>query len=504
MLDLIIKNGTVIDGSGTEPYVSSIGIKDGVIVKIAHNADALGEARTVINADGLTVTPGFIDSHSHSDNAVISHPDQIEKCEQGITTSIGGQCGSSVFPNSESEDERLHSAEAFFNAVKDIPQGSNIKIFVGHSRIRREVMGLENRRPTEKELEKMCELVKRAVRAGAIGLSFGLIYHPSCYSETDELIALAKACAEEGGMLSAHIRDEADNVIEAVKEFIDVVKASGARGVISHHKAAYEQNHGKTATTLKMIDDANAEGCEIYCDVYPYIASSTSLTAKFVPKEYRANGKTAENLKNPEIRKIIHNASIGLEFEILDWVLVTYCTGHPEFEGKYISEIAKEMNCDDVEAALKVIELSNASSNACYFSMCEEDVERVISYPRSMICTDSSVVKSNSKYHPRLRASFPRAIAKYVRERGVIPLPEMIRKMTSLPAKVYNLHNKGLIKEGYDADLCVFDYKSIRDRATFTDPSLRAEGFNYVMISGKIVCENAVYNGTKAAKIIKN
>ena len=500
MLDILIKGGTIIDGSGGAPYIADVGIKNGKIEVIGHS---LGEAREIIDASGLTVTPGFIDSHSHADDAVLSHPDQTEKCEQGITTSIGGQCGSSLFPDPQNENEALRSSEAFFEAAEKIPEGANIKIFVGHSRIRRAVMGLENRRPTDYELEEMCELVRRAVRAGAIGLSFGLIYHPSCYAETDELIALAKACASEGGMLSAHIRNEGDLVIEAVKEFIDVVKASGARGVISHHKAAYKKNHGKLKTTLKMIDEANAEGYDVYCDVYPYVASSTSLTARFVPKEYRADGKTLENLKDPETRRLIHDSSVELGLEKLDWVLVTYATGHPEFDGKYVSEIARELGCDDIEAALRVIELSSVSAGACYFSMCEEDVERVIAHPRSMICTDSSVAKGSSKYHPRLRAAFPRAIAKYVRERGVVTLPEMIRKMTSLPAHVYGLQGKGLIKEGYDADLCIFDYERLQDKATFVDPSLRSEGLNYVIISGKVVCRDAVYNGTRAGKVIK-
>jgi N-acyl-D-amino-acid deacylase len=304
-------------------------------------------------------------------------------------------------------------------------------------------------------------------------------------------------------MLSAHIRNESELVIEAVKEFIDVVKASGARGVISHHKAAYKSNHGKTKVTLKMIEDANRDGCDIYCDVYPYIASSTSLSARFIPKEYRANDKTLEHLKDPDTRKLIHDFSKNLGSTKLDWVLVTHAKGHPEFEGKYVSEIARELGCDDIESALRIIEATNVSASACYFSMCEEDVERVISFPRSMICTDSSVVKSASKYHPRLRASFPRAIAKYVRERGVVSLSEMIRKMTSLPAKVYDLASKGLIKIGYDADICIFDYERIQDKATFVDPTPRAEGLNYVIISGKVVCENAIYNGTRAAKLIK-
>ncbi len=500
MFDLLIKNGCVIDGSGNEGYTADIGIKDGKISKIG---SSLSDAKRVIDASGLVITPGFIDSHSHSDNAIFSHPEVKEKCEQGITTAVGGQCGSTSFPSPTSEDERLRTAESYFNAAESTPQGSNLITFVGHGAIRRAVMQHENRRPTPDELEKMKELVREAVRHGAIGLSFGLIYIPGTYAETDELIELAKVCAEEGGMLSAHIRNEANKLIEAVEEFITIVKASGARGVISHHKSCYEQNYGKVKKTLEMIDAANSEGYDIYCDVYPYLASSTSLSARFIPKEYMADRKTLENLANPETREKIRQSFKNVKAGRIDWVLVNHCAGHPEYHGKYVCEIADEMGCDDVEAALRIIELSNVNATACYFSMCEDDVKTVISYPRAMICTDSSVVRSSSSYHPRLRASFPRAIRRFVRELKVVSLPEMIRKMTSLPASVYNLGGKGLIKEGYDADICVFDAEKICDMADFVHPERHTVGLNYVIAGGEVIAEDSVYTGAKPGKVIR-
>ena len=500
MFDLIIKNGKIIDGSGSEGYTADIGIKDGKIEKIG---SSLCDAKRVIDADGLVVTPGFIDSHSHSDNAVFTHSEMKEKCEQGITTSVGGQCGSTRFPEPLSEDERLRTAESYFNAAENIPQGSNLLTFVGHGAIRRAVMQHENRRPTAEELEKMKALVREAVRNGAIGLSFGLIYVPGTYAETDELIELAKACAEEGGILSAHIRNEADTVIEAVEEFITIVKASGARGVISHHKSCYEKNHGKVNATLPLIERANAEGCDIYCDVYPYIASHTSLSARFIPKEYMANKRTLENLRDPKTRKEIKNKFNSPKPGRLDWVLVNYCPERPEYQGKYVSEIADMMGCDDLEAALRVIEISNVSASGCYFTMREEDVATVISYKRAMICTDSSVAKSSPSYHPRLRASFPRAIRRFVRELNVVSLPEMIKKMTSLPANVYGLASKGLIKEGYDADICVFDYEKLCDMADFVHPERRAEGLNFVIAGGEIIAENAIYTGAKPGRVLR-
>ena len=500
MLDIIIKNGQIIDGTGAEPYIADIGIENGKIVFIGESSEA---AKEIIDAEGLVVTPGFIDSHSHADNAVVTYPAQKEKCEQGITTSVAGQCGSSFMPHINSQYESNRSAEGFFNEIDKLPLGANIATFVGHGTIRYTVMGLANREPTPDEMEKMKQLVRESVRAGVVGVSFGLIYVPGNYSKTAELVEIAKVCAEEGGMISAHIRDEGDSVIEAVEEFIHIAKESGARGVISHHKAAGVNNHGKTKKTLALIEKANAEGADIYCDVYPYIASSTSLSARFVPKEFQADNKMLENLANPETREQIKANLVKQETSNYDGVLVTSCNGHPEFQGKTITEIAKMLDCDCLEAALRVIELCRGSANACYFTMNEEDVERVIAYPRSMICTDSSVARNNTVYHPRLRAAFPRAISKYCRERGVVSLVEMIRKITSLPASVYGFEGKGIIKEGYDADICIFDFEKLTDCATFTQPTLKAEGLNYVIIGGTIACVDAVYTEAGSGKAIR-
>ncbi len=496
MLNLIIKNGKIIDGSGCKPYFRDIGISGGKIVKIGNIYD---EAERVIDATGLTVTPGFIDSHSHSDNAVMTHPEMREKCEQGITTSVGGQCGGSYLASGSGA---AATAEEFKRNTLGLKLGSNLLTFVGHGTVRRAVMGTENRAPTPAELSKMCDIVRECVRGGALGVSFGLIYNPGTFAETDELIAIAKACAEEGGMLSAHIRNESDTLVEAVEEYFTVVRESGARAVLSHHKACLERNHGKVDITLKMLDDINREGYDVYCDVYPYLATGTSACARFIPKEYQANNKTIEHLRDPETRRTIREINRTLmNIDRIDWALITSCKGHPEFEGKYVSEIAEMMGVDDMEAAFRIIELSGNCTSACYFSINERDVEKVIAHPRSMICTDSSVAKSAS-YHPRLRGSFPRAIRRFVRELSLVPLEEMIRKMTSLPAHVYNLNGKGLIKEGYDADICIFDYEKLKDNADYANPHPRADGLDYVLVSGEVVARDAEFTGAMPARVI--
>ncbi len=515
MYDLIIKNGNIIDGTGKDGYISDIGIKDGKIAAIGSISES---AKNTIDAAGLTVTPGFIDSHSHSDNGILTHPEQTEKIEQGITTAICGQCGSSDAPISRDitpdkahdiagyglNTEIYKTMGSFISVAKNVPQGANLTLFVGHNALRRAVMGLENRKPTDEELEKMKRHLRNGLENGAKGLSFGLIYTPSCYAETEELIELAKVAAEYGGNVVAHIRNENANVVEAVAEFIEIIRKSGARGVISHHKSAKKPNWGKVKTTVKMIEEANAEGLEIFCDVYPYIASHTSASATFIPKELRTGGAEGivKLLSDPAERAKLKERELAIHGTDLSWVFVSRCVNHPEYCGMFLNQIAEMHGKDQLETIFDLIMESGDRCSCCYFTMCEEDVETVMSYPRTMIGTDSSLAKEASFYHPRLRGTFPRVLGRYVRERKVTSLPEMIRKMTSLPAYVYDLPSKGKIEIGYDADICIFDAEKIIDRADYSDPHARAEGLNYVILSGDIVAEDAVFNGKKMGKLI--
>lgn len=495
MYDIIIQNGLVIDGSGKEGFPADVAIKDGKIVAVGAS---LGDADRIIDATGLVVTPGFIDSHSHADSAILTFPGQIEKVEQGITISIGGQCGSTKRP--AVEEGQLIKMSQYLQQASQVPQGANIATFVGHRAVRKSVMGMENRFATEAELRQMEALVRDAMDAGAMGISFGLYYTPSAYAGMEELIALAQVVKEKGGMISAHIRSESNKVIESVEEFITIVKATGVRGVISHHKSSGKGNHGKVKTTLKMIEKANAEGCDIYCDVYPYIASRTTLSSVFIPKEY-VNGKVSEHLSDPKLRRMFREQGIEKHGKDLSWVLLNVCTQYPQYSGKRLNEAAKLHGKDDWDTLLDILHTQPACCG-CFFSQCEEDVETVMAWERTMICTDSSVAGNNQHYHPRLRGSFPRVLGRYVRQRNVVSLPEMIRKMTSLPAKVYDLKGKGQILVGMDADICVFDPRTIIDRATYTEPFHRAEGLHWVIVGGVIAAENAVATGKLAGKLL--
>lgn len=512
MFDTVIKNGYIIDGTASPGFHSDIAIKDGKIVKIARNIEG-GEK--IIDATGLTVTPGFIDSHSHCDDQMFTYPDMIEKIEQGITTSISGQCGFSQapvykdvageFPAYGKRSEVCKTFGTMTGHLKGKPFGSNILSFIGHASIRRTVIGTENRKPTDAEMEEMKRLLRDGMENGAVGLSLGLIYTPSCYAETDELIELAKVVKEYDGLLSAHIRDEGYNLIKATEEFIKVIKATGLRAVFSHHKAMHKENWGKVSHTIRMIEEANREGYDVYCDVYPYTASHTSLSATVISPKYRAydNQTLAEKLCDKEMRNKIEAAYIEKTGNNdLGNILVTEYAVNPQYVGKRINEIAEMRGQSHFDAALDLICESKNLVGICNFAMCEEDIETVMKYERTMICTDSGVAGKAKSHHPRMRGTFPRVLGEYVRNRKVTSLHEMIRKMTSMPAAVYGIESKGLIKELYDADICIFDADKIADNATYTDCLKKCEGLNFVLLSGEVVVENSVHNGKKPGRFI--
>lgn len=513
MFDLIIKNGAVIDGTGSPAYYSDIAIANGKIVRISRNIT--DESLKIIDARGLTVTPGFIDSHSHSDGQMFEYPDMIHKIEQGITTSVAGQCGISFAPGiiDEKNDKYAEgigklsdAAKSFGNfakAMQGVSFGSNNVCFVGHGNIRRVVMGMSQEKPTEKELEDMKAHVREAMENGALGLSFGLIYPPGSYADTDELVELAKIVKEYNGLISAHIRSESDKLAESVKEFIEVVRRTGVRGIISHHKACgSNENHGKVTHTLRLIDQANEEGLDVYLDVYPYEATHTSASVTFVHDSGRSlMERLASEEERAKMREVNKTKWWAKDYS---WIQVADCKGYPQYEGMFVPDIARIHGKDEYETILDMIYESNNECTCCYFTICDEDVKRVISHPRAMICTDGSgsIIKGQETFHPRNKGSFPRALGRYVREKKVISLYEMIRKMTSMPARVYGLNKKGLIWEGMDADICIFDADKIIDRADFSDCNRRAEGLNYVILGGEVVVEDAVHNGVKKGNLI--
>lgn len=500
MYDLIIKNASVLDGTGREAFASDIAIKDGKIAAIDNNLDG-GEQ--TIDAAGMTVSPGWIDSHSHVYEYIDDCTSQWEKLEQGITLSVAGQCGNSGAPLLD-PDGSLKTMGEYFDKLNQVRQGASVATHVGHNRLRRVVMGNDNRDPTAEELRKMRSLLREAMEAGALGLSLGLFYIPGCYAKREELLALAKVVASYKGILSAHIRDEGAGLVEAVEEFVSIAKEAGCRGVISHHKAMYKENWGKVNETLAIVDAANAQGGDIYMDVYPYCASATALRARFIPKQFHPSGQwdIMELLNDPAACKKITRWIHDTWGDDLNWVLIVSCPSHPEYVGKTINQIAQQrQNADVAETVLTVLRESKGGARACFFVISEEDLETVLRHPRSMVCTDSSVCGNADMFHPRATSSFPRVLGNYVRKKGVTTLPEMIRKMTSLPANVYGLQGKGRVCVGADADICIFDPEKITDRSDYLNCRAKNEGLHYVIIDGKVVLENGKANGVLAGKL---
>lgn len=499
MYDLVIRSGLIYDGLGGEPFRADLAVKDGVIVRVGEIPER-GEKE--IDAKGLCVTPGFIDSHSHGDSSMLKKPLMECVTEQGITTAVTGQCGSSVYPVPQLGPDQ--DAKAFFDELKKHRCGMNFALLVGHSALRKTVMGKSMEAPTPEEMEQMKTLLRKGLQEGALGLSLGLGYVPSIYSKREELVELAKVVKEFDGILAAHIRNESDLVVESVAEFIDVANAAGIVGVISHFKACKVRNHGKVVKMMELVDKAVAEGHPIYMDVYPYVATSTSITAPFVTKELLSlpTEQIMEELKKPEVRAAQQAWAEPLQGSDLEFALVVGAKHTPQYIGKRISEIAKEEGKAPYDACYDLLIANKMVAKAVYFSISEEDMMRVMRHPRCMIGTDGGNIANLTHYHPRNRGTFPRVLGKYVRENGVTGLSEMIRKMTSLPASVYGFTKKGRIAEGMDADLCIFDADLIRDKATFVEPGQRNVGLNYVIVAGQVTVENNVKNETLSGAFV--
>ena len=525
MFDVIIKNGKIADGSGNPWFWADLGVKDGKIVRIGRLD---GEAAVeTIDADGCIVAPGFIDIHCHSDAVVFAQPREQGKILQGVTTEVVGNCGSSAAPTNDATLPSLQkylaplfgsfplawdweSVREYLNRVEDNQVISNVVTLVGHGTVRVAVMDFDNRAPTTEELKKMQKLVGEALDDGAFGLSSGLIYPPGLFSRTPEMVALCEVVAQKGGFYATHIRGESDGVEAAVAEAIGVAKQTGVALEISHHKAAGRSNWGKTEQTLKMIDAARADGLDVTCDVYPYIASSTSL-GTLLPPWMHEGGIDAllERLESPAIRAQVKREFVtglpGWENypAAAGWkgIMVSYCERHEEYEGKTIQEIADAQQIDGADALFKILLESRANALMNVFSMDEGDVKRILRHPASMVGSDA--IPSCGKPHPRFYGTFPRILSKYVRNEKIICLEEGIRKMTALPAQRLGLHDRGRIGEGMWADIVVFHPDTVCDKAVFAKPQQYPEGIEYVLVNGRVSVRKGEFTGTVAGKVLR-
>lgn len=518
--DLIIKNGRIIDGSGNPWYHSDVGITNDRIKTIDYLENE-GASR-VIDAEGMIVAPGFIDIHSHSDYPILIEPEGHSKIRQGVTTEVIGNCGSSAAPmnqdlreyrekynKSQLGDEfefNWGSMKEYLDLVRSQGISFNIIPLVGHGTLRQNTIGNDNRAPTELEYQEMNRLLTQSLEEGAWGLSTGLIYTPNLYAKTDEIIKLVWTLREYDGLYTSHIRGEGDTLIEAVEEAITIGKETGVKTQISHFKACGSRNWGKTEITLRMIQDARDRGIDVTFDQYPYIASSTGLASILPPWAHEGGAeKLLQRIKDPETRKKLRTEPTE---EMEDWnrILIAHSANNPRYEGKTVQEIAVLEETTPFDAMCDLLLAEDAQVMVILYEMCEEDVQRVMQDPNGMIGSDGRAISPDGvfgkgKFHPRYYGSFPRVLGYYVRT-GIISLQEAVRKMTSAPAQRLGLKSRGLLKEGFMADITIFNPDSVKDEATFIDPHRYASGIPYVIVNGVVVIDNGEHTGALPGKIL--
>jgi N-acyl-D-amino-acid deacylase len=497
--DVIIKNGRIIDGTGNPWFYGDVAISNGKINYVGKSKNI--SAQKIIDAKGLVVTPGFIDVHTHIEGDEVRTPTANNFILDGVTSVVTGNCGGSRV-----------DLQKYFTFLDSLKLSINVASLIGHNDVRRQIMGNANRPPTQTELQQMAALVTEAMKDGAVGLSTGLIYIPGTYSNTAEIVELAKAAAQYNGIYASHMRDEADSVVQAINEAITVGLQANIPVEISHFKVSGQQNWGRSKQTLQMVMDARKKGLDVTIDQYPYTASSTSLST-LIPDEILADGNDSikARLQRPEVRNYVINSMIkklkNRKLKHFSYAVVASHRADSTYNGKSIEEIniMKGKKHKAKYEAETVIELMlNGGAGMIFHGMSENDIKQIMQYPYNMFASDASIREYKQGVpHPRGYGTNARVLGKYVREEKIISLEEAIRRMTSLPAQKFQLKDRGLLKEGMAADVVIFDEKEVEDMATFDNPHQYSKGFSYVLVNGKIVVENGAHNGVRSGIVLR-
>jgi len=522
---IIILGGRVFDGLGSEPVETDVGIVGDQIKQVGRiPAD---KAKAVIDARGLCVCPGFIDVHNHTHAELLVNPHAESAVRQGVTTLVSGNCGWSPHPLSAEEAADMgeylkekfnleldwNDINGFFRRLSKRGMALNYSTLVGQGSIRGAVVGNNDRPPKPEELEKMKVLVAKNIQAGAVGLSTGLGYAPGSFAQTDELIELCKVAARLGGVYATHMRSEGDQLLEAVDEAIQIAREAKISLQISHFKASYPRNWNKLDEAIGKIEAARREGIDVHCDRYPYIASSTGLAAYFPLWTRQGTAEEfVQRLQDPELDAKLRAHLKKREQQHGSWdkvIIADLITDkNKKYIGKNILECAQESGKEPYDFIRDILIEEKRRVSKVAFTMSEDNLKKVLKHSLVGIGSDGYALAdhgplSEGKPHPRSYGSFPRALGKYVREEKLVPLAEMIRKLTSVPAKKFGLGPRGVISKDHIADLVVFDQKTIIDKATFKNPHQYPEGIEYVLINGQPVVEKGAQTDRLPGKIVK-
>lgn len=515
--DWILEGGRVVDGTGNAWFLGDVAVRGDTIARITPAGQLRdASARTRIDASGLVVAPGFIDIQGHSREALLSGDSRlIGKVTQGVTTEILGEGSSNAPSREDSRFDGPRGFDAWLRAMEAHGGSVNFGSFVGSATIRTYAKGMTPGAPTADELELMKRLVRDAMKDGAFGLASALIYPPDSFVSTEDLIALARAMAPYGGVYITHMRSEADRLLEGIDEAIRIGHEGGVPVEIYHLKAAGQRNWDKAAAAIARIADARNRGQDVSADMYPYDAAGTGLTA-CLPPWASANGKLFANLADPQIRakireEILHPTSDWenlAELSTPEGVMVLGLNKpeHKKYVGKRLSEIAKDHGKDWIDTALDLILAERQRVSTVYFMMSEANVKLQLRQPWIKFGTDASghdPAKAKGLTHPRSYGTFPRILGKYVREESVIPLEDAIRKMTSAVANRLSIRDRGLLREGYRADIVVFDPATIADRATFEQPHQNSVGIRSVFVNGVLVVDKGQHTGAKPGRAVR-
>ena len=515
--DILIRNGTVVDGSGAPGFTADVAIDAGRIVAIGDLADSTAD-RT-IDAKGLVVSPGFIDMHNHSDNTLLAEPRCESMIRQGVTTMVLGE-GGSAGPTRDPRDQWTTLGEYFDYAEKK-GFAANICSYVGETQVWTYVKGEEMTGASEADLAAMKAEVVRAMEDGAMGLSTSLLMPPSNLITTPQLVELAKAARERGGIYSTHIRDEGAGVFRSVEEAINVGKEAKIRVDVIHLKIADKKFWGQMNEVVAMINRARNEGHDIRANVYPYTAGQNNLRAIIPPWAHDGgNEKMLERLRDPAARKRMreeilnglpgwynHYLAVGGGWEGMLLVNFSQPQNKP-FVGKRMSELIAARGGDPVDVLFDVLLEENGSVSTVYFHHSEPDMQLAMKQPFTSIGSDGSAIspdgpRGNSHPHPRWYGTFPRVLGRYVREMKTVTLPEAIKKMTSMNAEKINILDRGYLKPGYWADVTIFNPNTVKDNATFEKPHQYPDGIPYVIVNGQIVLDNGKHTNAMPGRAIR-